>query len=476
MRSASDPALERLPVAALSARIERKEISPVEVFDYFYARYERLNRHVNAIVALDAEAARADARAAETRALSGARLSALDGIPCTVKDNIFVRGYAATWGSRLYESFRPERDDIAIERLRAAGAVLFGKTNTPEFALNQYTDNLVFGLTRNPWALDLTPGGSSGGAVAALALGIAPLAVGTDAGGSIRRPASYAGVVGFRPSTGRIPRAYGFPPLGNDFQVIGPAARSVGDTYLLLQTLAGPDVRDRLSQAFSPLPRNLGDIPAQRLRIRSVSAIGEAPVDPQVRKSVQLAAETLRRLGHSVEEGPAPYAPERIDRIWATLSAAGLARVLEKHKDWEGQVHPASKATAERGATIDARQYVNALDDVAALRLELGEFFESVDVLLTPTSAALPWPTDRPYPGTIDGRETGPRGPALFATFVNAGGLPGVSIPGEPASNGVPIGLQLVGRFGDDARLLALAAQYEEEKPWIERWPELALK
>lgn len=468
--------LERLSVAELSSRIARKDVSPVEVFDYFFSRYERLNRHVNAIVAVDAEPARAAARSAEERALNGSRLSALDGIPVAIKDNIFVRDWTVTWGSRLYRNFRPGRDDIAIERLRSAGAVFLGRTNTPEFALNQYTDNLIFGVTRNPWAPDLTPGGSSGGAVAALALGLTPLAVGTDAGGSIRRPASYAGVVGFRPSTGRIPRAYGFPALAHDFQAIAPAARSTDDAYLLFRTMAGPDPRDRLSNAFSALPQNLSGARLRRLRVRCVLTAGDAPIDPQVRTSVELAARTLSMLGHSVDSGPAPYAPDRIDRIWATLSSAGLARVLERHKDWEGSVHPASKATAERGAAIDARQYISALDDVAALRLEFAELFETVDVLLTPTSAALPWSIDRPYPTAIDGRDVGPRGAAVFATFVNAAGLPAISIPGAPASNGVPIGLQLVGRFGDDVSVMALAAEYEEANPWVERWPELAAK
>lgn len=466
--------LERLPVAALSSRIAQKDVSPVEVFDYFFSRYERLNRHVNAVVAADAEFGRAAAREAETRALNGSRLGALDGIPVTIKDNLFVRGFAATWGSRLYQSFMPERDDIAVERLRAAGAVFLGKTNTPEFALNQYTDNLVFGATRNPWAPELTPGGSSGGAVAALALGLAPLAVGTDAGGSIRRPASYAGVVGFRPSTGRIPRAYGFPPLAHDFQVIGPAARTTGDAYLLFRAMAGPDARDRLSGAFPALPQHLAEARLRRLRIRCVLAAGDAPIDPQLRESVELAAKTLGDLGHAVDSGPAPYEPDRIDRIWTTLSSAGLARVLEKHEDWEERVHPSSKATAERGAAIDARRYVGALDDVAALRLEFAELFETVDVLLTPTSAALPWEIDRPYPMRIDGRDVGPRGAALFATFVNAAGLPAISIPGARAKSGLPIGIQLVGRFGDDVSLMALAAEYEEANPWTERWPAMA--
>lgn len=466
--------LERLTVAALSALIARRELSPVEILEYFLSRYERLNHRVNAIVAVDTEAAREAAKAAERRALTGARLSALDGIPVTIKDNIFVKGWTVTWGSLLYRGFQAKRDDIAIERLRSAGAIFLGATNTPEFALNQYTDNLVFGVTRNPWAPGCTPGGSSGGAVAALALGLAPLAVGTDAGGSIRRPASYAGVVGLRPSTGRIPRAYGFPALAHDFQVIAPAARTTRDAYLLFHVMAGFDARDRLSGVFRTLPQQLQEIRPPRLRIRCVLNAGEAPVDPDVRMSVEEAARTLRGLGHSVETGPAPYSPDRIDRIWATLSSVGLARVLDKHQDWRQLVSPSSKLTAERGAAIDARQYLGALDEVAALRLEFVQVFDAVDVLLTPTSNALPWSVERPHPATIDGREVGPRGAAAFATFVNATGLPAVSVPGTPAADGLPIGVQLVGRYGDDAMLMALAAEYEEAQPWAARWPALA--
>ena len=464
--------LERLSVAEISSRIACKEVSPVEVFEYFLSRCERLNPHVNAIVAVHADSARAAARAAEKRALSGSRSGALDGIPVTIKDNLFVRDWTVTWGSRLYADFRSDRDDLAMERLRSAGAVFLGATNTPEFALNQHTDNALFGATRNPWSLDLTPGGSSGGAVCALALGLAPLAVGTDAGGSIRRPASYAGVVGFRPSTGRIPRAYGFPPLAHDFQVIAPAARCTADTYLLFRTMAVPDKRDRSSGGFSELPEKPGRPP--RLRIRLVVAAGDAPVDPQVKRSVEIAGRNLSALGHHVDMGPAPYAPERVDALWATLSAAGLARVVERHHGWQGAVQPASRALAERGAAIDARQYIQALDDVATLRQEFHQLFGAVDILLTPTSPALPWVLGQPYPNPIDGRTVGPRGAAVFATFVNAAGLPAISIPGTPAANGLPIGLQLIGRFGDDVTVIALAAEYEEANPWAGRWPRLA--
>lgn len=449
-------------------------MSPPEVLEYFLTRCERLNAQVNALVRLDVDGARAAARAAESRALRRARLSALDGIPVVIKDNLHVRGWNVTWGSRLYRDFVAPRDDIAIERLREAGAVLLGATNTPEFALNQYTDNLVFGATRNPWAMHLTPGGSSGGAVAALALGLAPLALGTDAGGSIRRPAAYTGVVGCRPSTGRIPRCFGFPPLAHDFQVIAPAARSTEDTYVLLRALAGPDPRDRLSAAFAALPAELRRARAGRLRIRCVTSAGDAPVDPEIRAAVNFAAAAFDALGHSVEPGPAPWSPERVDALWAVLSSAGLARVVEGHAGWKSRVHPSSRATAERGAQIAGTRYLEALDDLAALRLEFSALFETVDVLLTPTSAAMPWAIGEPYPNRIDGRDVGPRGAAVFATFVNAAGLTAVSIPGPPAASGLPTGLQLVGRFGEDAAVMALAEQYEQAHPWTQRWPAVA--
>ena len=457
--------------------IARREVSAVDVLDNFLARYERLNPHLNAIVAMDVEAARSEARQAEARALGGATLSALDGIPITVKDNIFVAGLPATWGSRIYARFRPPCDDIGIARLRAAGANLVAKTNTPEFALAAHTDNLLFGATRNPWNPDLTPGGSSGGAAAALAAGLAPLAVGTDAGGSIRRPAAYTGVVGFRPSTGRIPRAFGFPPLAHDFQVVAPAARTVDDTYLLFRTMAGADARDRSSLCFHdyPLPEQLNERQLPRLRIRCVFAIDAAPVDPEVRENVAAAAGVLADLGHIVDEGPPPYELTQVEQIWSTLSSAGLARVVAQQHDWKTRVHPASRSIAERGLTVPSHAYIGALEATHELRVRLAAFFEDIDIVLTPASASLPWPVGKPYPEQIAGRDAGPRGGALFSTFVNAGGLPAVAVPVTPSSAGIPIGMQLAARFGADVLLLRLAREYEDAAPWAGRWPTLNL-
>ena len=464
--------LWRLPAVELSALIARKDVSPVGLLDVFLERCARLNPLLNAIVALDHGAARGAALAAEGRMQRGARLSPLDGIPVTIKDNIFVEGFPATWGSLLYRDFRPPQDDVAVARLRAAGAVIVGKTNTPEFALSSFTDNRVFGPTRNPWNTELTPGGSSGGAVAAIAAGMAPLALGTDAGGSIRRPAAYAGIVGLRPSTGRVARVHGFPPMAHDFQVITPAARTVADVELLYRAIAGPDARDRPSLAFAA-PQPAGALP-RRVRIRHVTGIPGAPLDREIAGSVTAAAAVLRSLGHTVEEGAAPYDLAEIDAIWATLTAAGLARALSTHPDWRDRVLPATAAIAERGATIGAAQYVETIETVIRFRRRMPEAFAGFDVLLTPSSAALPWPIGQPYPAEIDAREAGPRAAGIFATFVNAAGLPAVSVPVAPSASGLPIGMQLVGRYGEDELLLALAGEFEAAQPWAGRWPAIA--
>lgn len=454
----------------------RREVSAVELVDDFLGSHARLNPLLNAIVATDPEAARSHARDSGARTARGQRLGPLDGIPVTVKDNIFVAGFPATWGSRLYERFRPPGDDVGIARLRAAGANLIAKTNTPEFALAAHTDNLLFGATRNPWNLQLTPGGSSGGAVAALAAGLGPLAVGTDAGGSIRRPSSYAGVVGFRPSTGRIPRVSGFPALAHDFQVVAPAARTVDDAYLLFRTMAGPDRRDQASLCFgdAPLPEHLPRAALPRSRIHCLFGIGDAPVDRDVRDSVQAAARTFASLGHFVEEVRPPYDLPEVERIWSTLSTAGLARVVAPHANWRELVHPGTRAVAERGLAVSIQDYIGALDAVQQLRARLATYFETADFLLMPTSASLPWALGEPFPRQIDGRDAGPRGAALFATFVNAAALPAISVPVAPSADGLPIGMQLVGPFGADLAVFRLAKLFEEAAPWNGGFPALA--
>jgi aspartyl-tRNA(Asn)/glutamyl-tRNA(Gln) amidotransferase subunit A len=261
-----DPAWA-LDAADLVAAYRAGRLDPVSALEACLARIEAANPALNAIVTLDRPGARAAAEASAARWQAGAPLGPFDGVPVTVKDNLFVGGLRATWGSRLHDRHIAPRDDIPVARLRAAGAVILGKTNTPELALAGFTDNPLFGSTGNPWAPDRQPGGSSGGAVAAVAAGMGPIALATDAGGSLRRPAGHAGVATIKPTPGRVPRRWGFPPLAADFQVIGPIARSVRDLRCALAMIG--DAR--------PVP----PAPA-RLRILAVRRCGEAPVDPGV--------------------------------------------------------------------------------------------------------------------------------------------------------------------------------------------------
>jgi aspartyl-tRNA(Asn)/glutamyl-tRNA(Gln) amidotransferase subunit A len=263
----------RLGVAGLSDLLARRAVSPVELLELFLARIERINPAINAIVAIDGEA-RAAAAESERRWAAGEPRSALEGIPLTVKDNIPVRGLPTTWGSRMFRDVVPTRDELPVARLRAAGAVILGKTNCPEFTLEGYTDNPLFGVTRNPWDIELTPGGSSGGAVASVAAGLVPAAIGTDGGGSIRRPASHTGLVGLKPSTGLVARDHGLPQVLLDFEAVGPMARRVADVHLLLEVMAGPDRRDRKSLCAAPAAP-----PPDPVRLLYVPTFGDNPLD-----------------------------------------------------------------------------------------------------------------------------------------------------------------------------------------------------
>jgi aspartyl-tRNA(Asn)/glutamyl-tRNA(Gln) amidotransferase subunit A len=444
------------------------------VLDVTLERIARINPRLNAIVTLDESGARAAAAASEQRWRARAPLGPLDGVPLTVKDSIPVGGLRTTWGSRLYADFVPARDELPVARVRAAGAVILGKTNVPEFTLQGYTDNPLFGPTRNPWNLALTPGGSSGGAVACVASGLGPVALGTDGGGSIRRPASHVGLVGFKPSRGRVPRCDGFPAILLDFEVIGPIARTVGDIVLVMRTLADPDPRDPGSASFARMPFEVAD-ESRRQRILYAPTFGSAPVDPEIAANVAVAARVLERLGHTVEEASHFDLAEPLNERWPVFGQVGLAWLLARHGAWQGKVGPALEAMAKAGGQVSGVGYLEAIDTIQTLRARIGELFASYDLLLTPSAAALPWPATESHPNSIAGRPVGPRGHAIFTALANVTGLPAISVPCLPSQSGLPIGFQLVGPFGADALLCSVAAQFERAQPWTDRWPALVV-
>src|ERR1700722_7809420 len=342
----------RLDATALSALLATREITPLQLLELALARLDAFEPGLNAFTHVDRDGALVAARAATDRQAAGARLGPLDGIPVSVKDNIFVAGLPAQWGSLLFRDHLPDRDDICVERLRAAGAVIVGKTTTPELAMLGRTDSRLSGVTRSPWDPALTPGGSSGGASASVAAGITPLAIGTDMGGSTRLPASYTGLVGMRPSTGRIPRRFGFPATCIDFQVIGPFARTMRDMRLLYGVLAGPDARDPYSQRFPTAP----DVMAgSRLRIGWFTAIGNESATPEVAASGAAAVHGLTGANCAVTPVSPPFDLGALRGFHATLTAAAAARIVVRFPDrWRTDTCDNVRAAAEPGLGISA--------------------------------------------------------------------------------------------------------------------------
>lgn len=462
----NDQDLWRLDAVQLSALLDERRVTALDLLSSFLERFERLNGGLNAFALVDHEGARQMAEASTRRQRDGARLGPLDGIPISVKDNLFVGGLPAEWGSRLFRGHVPEHDDLCVERLRAAGAVIVGKSATAEFALSGRTDTLVLGTTRNPWDPALTPGGSSGGAVASVAAGMLPLAIGTDAGGSIRLPASYTGLVGLRPSNGRIPRRYGFPPMAIDFQAIGLATRTVGDLALLFAALAGPDRRDPVS-----LHAHSSGGPDGPLRIGWFDELGGDGPDDAVRASHQDALRVLADLGHRVERCPPPFDIEKLRRVWDVLSSVGAARVALRFPNWREEVTKPLAGIVERGAQRSAPEYVEALDLLQDFRAGTSESWGDYDILVLPTGPAPAWPCELDCPAVIGGKPGSGAIQGMFCGWVNAAGYAGLSVPGTPHPDGRPIGVQFVARAGGDEMLIALARQFEEASPWAERWP-----
>jgi aspartyl-tRNA(Asn)/glutamyl-tRNA(Gln) amidotransferase subunit A len=458
--------------AALGALYASGRLTPVAALESILDRVAAINPRINAIVTLDSSGARAAALASTERWREGRALGPLDGVPITIKDNLEVAGLRCTWGSPLFAHHVPREDELPIARLRAAGAIIVGKTNCSEFAMVGHTDNAVFGVTRNPWDTSRTAGGSSGGAVTAVAAGLAPLALGTDGGGSTRRPAAHTGLVGFKPTVGRIARAGGLPPLFLHYEVCGPIARTVADVVLLTRALASPSPSDPASQAFRFKPFDPSDSPG-RLRILHIPTFGHAPVDPEISALIDGAASRFAALGHHVERAGHWEVADAVNDRWMTLSQCGLARMLDSRepRGLPEALSPIARANAAAGRAASGAALFDLLESVSLMQQRLGDCLSQFDVLLTPATAALPWPVAHTHPESIAGQPVGPRGHAVFTGFVNAAGLPAIALPCGVSVDGLPNGLQLVGRWGDDELLLALAAQWEHEERGFERWP-----
>ena len=461
----------RLCATELARRYREGTLSPVGVLDACLARLDAVNPRLNAVVAQRERAVlRGEAQASAARIERGAPLSTLDGIPISIKDNLLTADLPTTWGSVALAGHRSAHDELPVARARAGGALVIGKTNVPEFTLEGYTANHLFGVTRNPWNPALTPGGSSGGAVAGVAAGITPLALGTDGGGSIRRPASHCGVVGLKPSIGALAREHSLPSLLLDFEVVGPMARTVADAKLLFDALRGPSPLDRRSLAAEA---GRGQREARALRVLYVGTLDAAPVDAEIAASCRRAARRLADLGHAVNEGAMPLDLGFMGWAWPLVGQVGLAQLFEQHPEWRDAAAPKYREMAEQGARVPAWRLWQVIEAVEQLRRDCARLFEAIDVIVTPAAAALPWPAEEAFPPIIDGQAVGPRGHAVFTGWVNAAGLPALAVPAEPAASGLPIGVQMIGPYAADDLLLELGEAYEAQAGWAHRWPDL---
>ena len=462
-----------MPALEMAEAIREKRLSPVEVVDAILSRIDELNPKLNAYCTVLPEDARKQAKEAEALVIKGKKLGPLHGVPVSVKDLIFTRGVRTTFGSRIYENFVPDADDIVVERLKAAGAIVLGKTNTPEFGFMGVTDNLLFGATHNPWNPERHAGGSSGGAASAVVAGMAPLAVGSDGGGSIRIPSSFCGAFGMKPSYGRVPRGPGLP----EWQTLshtGTITRTVADAALMLEAIAGRDDRDRRSLPetklkYLPLPE--GEL--KGLKVAWSSDLGYALVDPEVLAVTTSALSVFESLGAAVEEASLDleHPGAFFGVIWAVPLASKLASYLD---EWREKMNPQLVRMVERGMGISAMDYARAALAREEFWGKIQPLFERYDVLLTPATAVPAFDINTYQVTEIAGVKGTPTVDWTPFTYpFNFTGQPAASVPCGWTEDGLPIGLQIVGRRFADATVLRTAAAFEQAAPWADKRPPL---
>jgi aspartyl-tRNA(Asn)/glutamyl-tRNA(Gln) amidotransferase subunit A len=458
---------------ALATAIRHRELSPTALIEATLERVARLNPTLNAFVALRADEARAEARALERRLASGEEAGPLAGVPFGVKDLEDLAGLPTTHGSVPFRDHVATADSTQVARLRRAGAIPIGKTNTPEFGYTAFTKNRLFGVTRNPWNLERTPGGSSGGSAAAVAGGLVPLATASDGGGSVRIPACYVGAFGMKPTFGRIPRGpFDFRDW-IDTVSYGPITRTVADAALFLDVVSGYDPRDSdsLPRPGRPYLGLLDELPSG-LRIAYSGTLGYARVDPDVRGQVEDAIRVLGRiLGRPIDALPDELTD--VGMPWAALNAfqmhAQLGSIVEQHRDTWGRGFIAG---VDMGARITAasigdfqRQRLKLMDEVASI-------FDRYDLLLTPTLPTTAFAAGGPLPEMADGEKfASPIHAVAFTYPFNMTGHPAATVRAGFGRDELPVGLQLVATHGREDLLLQVARAYERERPF-DGWPQ----
>jgi aspartyl-tRNA(Asn)/glutamyl-tRNA(Gln) amidotransferase subunit A len=472
----------RMPATELAVRIRDKQLSPLEVTEAVLSRMERLEGQLHAFCTPTPELALEQAKRLTDTIARGEPAGPLAGVPIGVKDLIATKGIRTAMGSPAYQDFVPDEDDIVVERIKAADAVILGKTNVPEFGYSGVGHSPVAPTTRNPWNTALTPGGSSAGSGAAVASGVGPVALGSDGGGSIRIPAAHCGLYGYKGSMGRVPLYPGcrderYPGLSSweSLEHIGPLSRTVDDAALMMSVLAGPDPRDRHSLPAGDIDWRAatgGDITG--LRVAFSADLGYVAVDPQVRDIAARAADVFgAELGCAVEEAD-PGWDDPFDAFWALVVAeTDLTGMRALAEQYGGRMSPHLVDLLRRNWT--AEDITSAVMVRKAVVNKMWRFMSRYDLLLTPTLAVPPFPVHMQGPEIIDGRAVAPTSWLSFTLPVNLTGQPAASVPAGWTAEGLPVGLQLIGRHLDDATVLRASARFEEAAPWAGRWPPLAV-
>ena len=460
-----------LSATELVARIRRRDVSVTEVVQAHLVQIDRVNPAVNAIVTLTAARALDDARAKDAALARGAVPGPLFGLPIAFKDIVPTRGVRTTYGSPIYRDHVPAEDGLIVERLRAAGAVMIGKTNTPEFATGSQTFNEVFGRTLNPYDRSKTCGGSSGGAAVALACGMVPIADGSDLGGSLRNPASFCNVIGLRPAPGRVPSwpsaAPWFP-----FSVQGPMARTVGDAALLLSAMAGPDPRSPIAIAEpgdrfrAPLGRDFRGV-----RVAWSRDLGGLPIDRRVTAVLDAQRKTFEALGCVVEDGQPDFGEARtIFQVWrAWYYGLKYGPLLAEHRH---QMKDTVIWNIEEGFKLSGRDLMDAETERTRLYHRVREFMQTHEFLLLPVTQVPPFEVTQPYVSEIDGVKLPTYIDWMRAcSDITVTGLPAISVPCGFTADGLPVGIQIVGRHQDEWGVLQLAHAFEEATGFGRRRP-----
>ena len=459
------------PATDLIPRIRSKALSPVELTRAVLERIEQVNPKINAFVTVTADAALAAARAAEAAVMKGERLGPLHGIPVSIKDLALVKGVPAKFGSYVFEQRVGDVDAPYVRRLREAGAILTGKTSTPEFGWKALGDSPLTGITRNPWNTAMTSGGSSAGAGAATAAGLGPLHQGSDGAGSIRVPSAFCGIYGLKPTFGRVPMW----PVSNTDSVshTGPMTRTVADAALMLAVMAGPDDWDRQSLDAPPADYvgRLRD-GVKGLRVGFSPDLGCCRVDPEIAQVVRRAAEAFQQLGCAVEDAKVnlPETREMIHLMWNAHYAGNFAPFLDKFRT---RMDPGLVAAIEDGRRYTAEAYVDMRGRKHAYCDAVRALFDTYDLLLTPTVSVAAFEVGRLNPAHFPQHDWDWFPWAGFSYPFNFTGQPAATVPAGFTAAGMPVGLQIVGRRLADLQVLQASAAFEEARPWAAKRPTL---